>query len=96
MRNNLLKICLIEKKEEKKYLECFVCMEKVVSLHRFSEILGYGVMVTLQILVLSFLVRIQVAQQKLLLFSKGSFYLSSIEMDMFSVFLFMDMLGKSV
>ena len=53
-------------------------------------------MVTLQILVLSFLVRIQVAQQKLLLFSKGSFYLSSIEMDMFSVFLFMDMLGKSV
>jgi hypothetical protein len=26
--------------------------------------LGYGVMVTLQILVLSFLVRIQVAQQK--------------------------------
>ena len=32
-------------------------------MHRQKQILGYGVMVTLQILVLSFLVRIQVAQQ---------------------------------
>ena len=31
-------------------------------MHRQKQILGYGVMVTLQILVLSFLVRIQVAQ----------------------------------
>ncbi len=31
--------------------------------------MGYGVMVTLQILVLSFLVRIQVAQQKELSFT---------------------------
>ena len=30
-----------------------------------SQVLGYGVMVTLQILVLSFLVRIQVAQLKI-------------------------------
>ena len=42
----------------------FVCPEKVVSLHRFSKTVGYGVMVTLQILVLSFLVRIQVAQRR--------------------------------
>ena len=65
-RNNSLKNCEIKKneeKEEKNIVKNFVCMEKVVSLHRF-EILGYGVTVTLQILVLSFLVRIQVAQQK--------------------------------
>ena len=42
--------------------------EKVVPLHRVFEKrgtkLGYGVMVTLQILVLSFLVRVRVPQQK--------------------------------
>ena len=36
----------------------------VLLLQRQKQILGYGVMVTLQILVLSFLVRIQVAQLK--------------------------------
>ena len=36
----------------------------IIILHRQKQILGYGVMVTLQILVLSFLVRIQVAQLK--------------------------------
>ena len=34
----------------------------ILILHRQKQIMGYGVMVTLQILVLSFLVRIQVAQ----------------------------------
>ena len=33
-------------------------------MHRQTKTMGYGVMVTLQILVLSFLVRIQVAQLK--------------------------------
>ena len=36
----------------------------ILLLHRQTKTLGYGVMVTLQILVLSFLVRIQVAQLK--------------------------------
>ena len=36
----------------------------ILLLHRQTKQLGYGVMVTLQILVLSFLVRIQVAQLK--------------------------------
>ena len=36
----------------------------ILILHRQKQIMGYGVMVTLQILVLSFLVRIQVAQLK--------------------------------
>ena len=36
----------------------------VLILHRQKQTMGYGVMVTLQILVLSFLVRIQVAQLK--------------------------------
>ena len=36
----------------------------ILILHRQKQTLGYGVMVTLQILVLSFLVRIQVAQLK--------------------------------
>ena len=47
----------------------FVCKKKVVPLQRQTKkddsvhvILGYGVMVTQQILVLFFLVRIQVAQ----------------------------------
>ena len=38
-----------------------------------KKLLGYGVMVTLQILVLSFLVRIQVAQLKRLSL-RGSFF----------------------
>lgn len=38
-----------------------------------TKLLGYGVMVTLQILVLSFLVRIQVAQLKRLSF-EGRFF----------------------
>ena len=42
-------------------MKIFVSKKKVVSLHR-QKTMGYGVMVTLQILVLSFLVRIQVAQ----------------------------------
>ena len=42
-------------------------------MHRQKQILGYGVMVTLQILVLSFLVRIQVAQLKRLS-SEGRFF----------------------
>ena len=45
----------------------------ILLLHRQTKILGYGVMVTLQILVLSFLVRIQVAQLKRLSF-RGSFF----------------------
>ena len=36
----------------------------ILILHRQKQTMGYGVMVTLQILVLSFLVRIQVAQLK--------------------------------
>ncbi len=48
----------------------FVCSKNVVPLHRQikndgrSLILGYGVMVTQQILVLFFLVRVRVAQQR--------------------------------
>ena len=44
----------------------FLCNLKknVLLLHRQKQTMGYGVMVTLQILVLSFLVRIQVAQLK--------------------------------
>ena len=38
--------------------------KNVLLLHRQKQTMGYGVMVTLQILVLSFLVRIQVAQLK--------------------------------
>ena len=42
----------------------FVFHKKAVYLHRFrANVLGYGVMVTLQILVLPFLVRVRVAQQ---------------------------------
>ena len=48
----------------------------ILLLHRQTKILGYGVMVTLQILVLSFLVRIQVAQLKRLSF-RGSFFFVS-------------------
>ena len=42
----------------------FACKKNVVSLQRQTKTMGYGVMVTLQILVLSFLVRIQVAQHE--------------------------------
>ena len=49
--------------------KCFVCSKNVVPLHRQKQkddnrslILGYGVMVTQQILVLFFLVRVRVAQ----------------------------------
>ena len=45
----------------------------VLILHRQKQTMGYGVMVTLQILVLSFLVRIQVAQLKTI-FARGSFF----------------------
>ena len=53
--------------------------QKAVTLHRNSERefliirLGYGVMVTLQILVLPFLVRVRVSQQKSLL-TTASFF----------------------
>ena len=43
--------------------ESFFLKKKVVPLHR-NKALGYGVMVTLQILVLSFKVRVLVAQQR--------------------------------
>ena len=46
----------------KKTAKVFVLQKKDVPLHRIWA-LGYGVMVTLQILVLPFLVRIRVAQQ---------------------------------
>ena len=45
----------------------------VLLLHRQKQILGYGVMVTLQILVLSFLVRIQVAQLETIFFGRSFF-----------------------
>ena len=48
-------------------------------MHRQKQILGYGVMVTLQILVLSFLVRSQVAQLKRLFF-RVAFFVSSYVM----------------
>lgn len=68
--------CLKEAEKEEKYVfekkkmpECFVCSKNVVPLHRQTKrmtivlsILGYGVMVTQQILVLFFLVRVRVAQ----------------------------------
>ena len=50
---------------EKKYAKLFWIIKFFVSLQPQNGndlLLGYGVMVTLQILVLSFLVRIQVAQ----------------------------------
>ncbi len=50
---------------KKKSLILFLILKIFVSLQPQNErnlLLGYGVMVTLQILVLSFLVRIQVAQ----------------------------------
>ena len=50
---------------DKKYAKKFALHKKAVSLHRFrANVLGYGVMVTLQILVLPFLVRVRVAQQR--------------------------------
>ena len=49
--------------EEKKLLNLLGIFKIVVSLH--TELLGYGVMVTLQILVLTFQVRILVAQLRL-------------------------------
>ena len=42
-----------------------------------SLILGYGVMVTQQILVLFFLVRVRVAQQKGVLSNQNTFFVSS-------------------
>ena len=45
----------------------------ILILHRQKQTMGYGVMVTLQILVLSFLVRIQVAQLKTI-FARRSFF----------------------
>ena len=41
-----------------------VIQKKAVPLHPQIRILGYGVMVTLQILVLPFLVRVRVAQHR--------------------------------
>ena len=53
------------KQRYEKFLQFSLQIKKyVLLLHRQKQILGYGVMVTLQILVLSFLVRIQVAQLK--------------------------------
>ena len=48
---------------KKKYQNCFEFPKYLYLCTRKRKLLGYGVMVTLQILVLSFLVRIQVAQQ---------------------------------
>ena len=56
----------------KKWEKILVIKKKIVPLHSqlrnntmlIAMTLGYGVMVTLQILVLSFLVRIRVSQQK--------------------------------
>ena len=46
----------------KKWLKILLVSEKAVPLHPQIRILGYGVMVTLQILVLPFLVRVRVPQ----------------------------------
>ena len=59
---------------KKKCRKILVIQKKVVPLHsqlrnqpvEVAMILGYGVMVTLQILVLSFLVRVRVSQLRLL------------------------------
>ena len=52
----------------KKWLKILLVSEKAVPLHPHFEkcttFLGYGVMVTLQILVLPFLVRVRVPQQR--------------------------------
>ena len=52
----------------KKWLKILLVSEKAVPLHphfeKFTTFLGYGVMVTLQILVLPFLVRVRVPQLK--------------------------------
>ena len=45
----------------------------ILILQRQKQTMGYGVMVTLQILVLSFLVRIQVAQLKTIFFGRSFF-----------------------
>ena len=60
----------------------FVCSKNVVPLHRQikndgrSLILGYGVMVTQQILVLFFLVRVRVAQLHVMRSSWRGYHLS--------------------
>ena len=62
----------MKKNMQKKQLKILVVQEKIVPLHSqnkskrsfFIRFLGYGVTVTLQILVLPFLVRIRVPQQK--------------------------------
>ena len=54
----------------------------ILILHRQKQTMGYGVMVTLQILVLSFLVRIQVAQLKRSS-SEGRFFVLCALLEMF-------------
>ena len=62
----------------------FVCSKNVVPLHRQikndgrSLILGYGVMVTQQILVLFFLVRVRVAQLHFMMRSSRRGYHQSV------------------
>ena len=62
------KVRLILRKCQEKYMKLFFFYEKSLNkgcLFRTDEIiLGYGVMVTQQILVLFFLVRVRVSQQK--------------------------------
>ena len=63
----LLKCCVLKNfnKDMKNILHFSLQFKNIVLLlHRQKQTMGYGVMVTLQILVLSFLVRIQVAQLK--------------------------------
>ena len=70
----------------KKLWKLFVVQKKVVPLHSQSsnkgcnkknKTLGYGVMVTLQILVLSFLVRVRVSQQRDTFLTEGVFFVST-------------------
>ena len=50
-----------------------------------AKTLGYGVMVTLQILVLSFLVRVRVSQLESIFHSKDAFFLFIPQNDYFMI-----------
>lgn len=71
-----------------------VVQEKAVPLHsqtrkckfRLQKTLGYGVMVTLQILVLSFLVRIRVSQQDAKFFRAWRFFLCTYSFRPYSLY----------
>lgn len=66
---NAEKLCMFQK-------SCTFAPSKQKDDNR-SLILGYGVMVTQQILVLFFLVRVRVAQQKGVLSKRDTFFVSS-------------------